>query len=140
MASASPLTLAALLDVLAERYGMAIARPVVAQLRLELGAAGHPVANEAVYRAIEMADDCELAVAGAAFLEHRAISAVADTAAFRAVARSVGLDAATLTLQARLRADAAFASAWRERKRQDPCFASHAAAVALMQETLLTLL
>ena len=132
----SPLTLAALLDVLAERYGAAIAAAVVAQLREESGQAADVLASDVVRRAIEMADDSELAVAGTAFLDHLLISAVADTAGFRAAARSAGVRCEAMTIERRLRADAAFASAWRARRRVDPCFGGRDAASALMQETL----
>ena len=132
----SPLTLAALLDVLAERYGTAIAAAVVAQLREESGRCDDVLASDVVHRAIEMANDGELAIAGTAFLDHLAISAVADTAGFRAAARSAGVRADALSIEKRLRVDAAFASAWREHRRADPHFGGRDAAVALMRETL----
>ena len=132
-----PLTRSALFDVLAERYGAGIATEVARQLPADPADLGDAVDLAVVTRAIAMAGDAELALAGTAFAEHATVSAVADSADFRTAAAAAGIRSELLDIGQRLRADAAFATAWRTRRADEPQFGGRSAAMRLMTETLL---
>lgn len=130
------MTSASLADTLTHRFGAEIARAVVSALSMD-GAADATVDLELVQRAIGMALDAELLIAGASFAAQAPISALADTPAFRRVAEVTGVRPDTLDAQQRLRIDAAFARRWRARVGACPVAGDPALAQTLMAEVLL---
>lgn len=132
----TPLTMAALAEVLAERFGPAIAAAVHAQLQAEQRSQPQALAASVVMRAVEMASEAEFAVAGTAVVEHLRVSAVADGPDFRIAARSAGIRTDGWSVGQRLRVDAAFVHAWRLCRRSHRHLDGREAAIALMSRIL----
>lgn len=133
---ATSFTMAALADVLAERFGPGIAAAVHAQLQAEHRSHRETLAADLVARAVEMASEAEIAVAGTALVEHLRVSAVADAPDFRIAARTAGIRTDGWGIGQRLCVDAAFVSAWRASCRSYRPIDGRDAAIMLMTEIL----
>ncbi len=106
-----PLTSRSLADTLAHRFGPDITRAVMKAL--VLGDADRAVDLCVVERAIAMALDAELVVAGASFTAQACVSALANSPAFQRAAQQAGVAIDRLDAEQRLHIDAAFSRRWR---------------------------
>jgi hypothetical protein len=102
-----PMTAQALAEALLPRFGGAITNAVLASIDI-----AEPVTLDVVERAIGMAVDAELVVAGSHFIAQMPISALTNSPLFQRAARQAGVSADRLDTAQRLRIDAAFVRRW----------------------------
>jgi hypothetical protein len=103
-----PMTSQALAEALLERFGSRIADAVLASLDIS-----DRVPLDVVERAVAMALDAELVVAGSHFVMLIPISALTNTTHFQRAARQAGVPPDRVDTAQRLRVDAAFVRRWR---------------------------
>jgi hypothetical protein len=101
------MTSQALTEALLQRFGSRITEAVLAALDV-----AEPVPLGVVERAVAMALDAELAVAGSHFLMQMPMSALTNSPHFQRAARQAGVPADRMDTAQRLRIDAAFMRRW----------------------------